>query len=104
MLVLAAMSLSMTSCKKDVEAQAKEYAAQLSELMKTGDLGKADSLEKVLDEWAEGLSAEDQAKAKTILEDEMNKAIQEMFGAAISDGPIAAPADEAAEVADTVAE
>lgn len=105
-IALAAMSMTFVSCKKDVEAQAKEYATKAIDLMKSGDNDKLAEFEKEVEAWSNGLSAEDQAKAKKVMEDEVMKALPELLGAAMGAGveSVEDAADAAEEAADAVEE
>lgn len=84
MFAIAAMALTLTSCKKeapkteakpevkevvkeDVEGKAKGLAAQCKEAVMNQQEAKTDSLEKVFEDWTNTLSAEDKKKAEDIL-------------------------------------
>lgn len=79
-IALAAMSLTVVSCKKSVEDQAKEYAEKVVDAFKSGDMAKIQTIGDEAEKWMAGLSEADQAKAKAIMEEATTKAAQELFG------------------------
>lgn len=105
-IALAAMSMTLVSCKKSVEDQAKAYAAQAVEILKNGsDMDKMKALESEFEAWANGLSEEDQKKVEEIMEAEMKKAMPEMFESheSVEDAPVEEPIETVEETADSTA-
>lgn len=105
-IALAAMSMTFVSCKKKtVEEQAQAYVEQLMEAEKAGDAEKSAKIQKEMEEWAKGLSQEDQMKAGMIMLKAMAPAMEEA-SAAIDEATEAVEeiADEAEEAAEAVEE
>ncbi len=63
MIALAAMSLSLVSCKKSVEDQAKAYVDALIEAKNNNDFAKMLEIATEVEKWQSTLSEEDKAKA-----------------------------------------
>ncbi|MCQ2196520.1 MAG: hypothetical protein MJZ60_03240 [Bacteroidaceae bacterium] len=67
-IALAAMSMTFVSCKKSVEAQAEAYVQQVYEASQKNDIEGMMKIAKEAEEWMNGLSAEDKAKAEAAAE------------------------------------
>lgn len=79
-IALAAMSMTLVSCKKSVEDQAISYFEQMMDAEKAGDAEKAAKISAEAEEWMKGLSAEDQAKCKAAVEKKMMEEVQKQLG------------------------
>lgn len=102
-IALAAMSMTFVSCKKKtVEEQAQAYVEQLMEAEKAGDAEKSAKIQKEMEEWAKGLSQEDQMKAGMIMLKAMAPAMEE--ASAAIDEATEELSDVAEEAADAVEE
>lgn len=102
-IALAAMSMTFVSCKKKtVEEQAQAYVEQLMEAEKAGDAEKSAKIQKEMEEWAKGLSQEDQMKAGMIMLKTMAPAMEE--ASAAIDEATEELSDVAEEAADAVEE
>lgn len=79
-IALAAMSMTLVSCKKNVEDKAISYFEQMMEAEKAGDSDKAAKISAEAEEWMKGLSPEDQAKCKAAVEKKMMEEVQKQLG------------------------
>ncbi len=107
-ILLAACGLVVVSCTS-VEDKAKNYADEMVQAMKDGDMEKLQKIGKEYDEWAEGLSAEDKEKAtKAVMEKlpDIQGAIGSMLGGAMDNAADALEnaTDDASDAMDDAAD